>query len=157
MCLCVFVYMCVYKSVGLLTFSLFYLCLKGFLCCTAWSRSVRCTHIVLWSWFLECLSSYPSSRPKMHWRMKSREPWSPKNVYWRVCYFRERNPQMLAMSLHWEGKECLPAFKVLPFSFPQQNQILRSHAHSYKRKLILYRKQKGPGTEVQRPEFFESS
>lgn len=71
--------------------------------------------------------------------------------------FRERNPQMLAMSLHWEGKECLPAFKVLPFSFPQQNQILRSHAHSYKRKLILYRKQKGPGTEVQRPEFFESS
>lgn len=39
---------------------------------------------------------------------------------------------MLATSLHWEGKECLPAFKVLPFSFPQQNQVLRSRAHSYK-------------------------
>lgn len=50
----------------------------------------------------------------------------------KVCYFGERNPHMLATSLHWEGKECLPAFKVLPFSFPQQNQVLRSRAHSYK-------------------------
>lgn len=53
MCLCICVHAYVYVESHLwvstlLTFFLFYLCLKGFLCCTAWSCSVRCTHIVLY-------------------------------------------------------------------------------------------------------------
>lgn len=67
----------------------------------------------------------------MHPRMESREPLGPKNENCRVCYFGGRNPHMVAMSLHWEGKECLPAFKVLPFSFPYQTEVLRSCAHTH--------------------------
>lgn len=49
---------------------------------------------------------------------------------WKVCCLLGRNPHIVAMTLHWEGKECLLAFTLVALFLSPQNQV-SGHMHMH--------------------------
>ena len=51
---------------------------------------------------------------------------------------------MVAMTLHWEGKECLLAFTLVALFLSPQNQV-SAHMHMHKITIFFYSMEKGRG------------